>query len=106
MNVYCFLSVRARAIACFANCLTSRETGLAQTVRDVVTPMSVGGPPGGPRLIKTPGVHLRGWSTLIFCIRPLTHTQHLDNSRKEGMKLNKKKMSECEDQLSLSTVAW
>ena len=53
-------SVRARAITCFANCLCSRETSLAQTVRDIVTPKSLGGPPGGPRLIKTPGVHVQG----------------------------------------------
>ena len=58
--VYKFCSVRARAIGCFATCMSSQEASLSQIVRDIVTPRVSGAPHNPPRLIKTPGVHLQG----------------------------------------------
>ncbi|XP_053384703.1 condensin-2 complex subunit D3-like [Mercenaria mercenaria] len=50
-------TVRARAIGCFAGCLSSRDEGIAGTVKEIVTPV-VPGRPNIPRLIKTPGARV------------------------------------------------
>ncbi|XP_052213027.1 condensin-2 complex subunit D3-like isoform X2 [Dreissena polymorpha] len=63
-------TVRARAITCFGQCLSSADERVVRTVKDIMTPQFAPRHPNAPqRLIRTPGASIRVDSAAHDCTR-------------------------------------